>query len=63
MLREQRLSRYETAEDIGRQSFVRQFEHTRQERFEASSNGTFTAVTTSHWDAPVTSEEQGVLVN
>lgn len=34
-----------------------------QSAFQRSSNGTITAVTTLHWDAPITGKEQGVFVN
>ena len=63
MLQEQRLSRYETAGEMkDDRSMILEFEHTRMECL-TSSNGTFTAVMTLHWDAPKRSQEPGVLAN
>jgi hypothetical protein len=63
MLQEQRLSRYETAGELkDDRSMIVEFEHTRMECL-TSSNGTFTAVMTLHWDASTKSQEPGVFVN
>jgi len=63
MLQEQCLNKYESVEAADTPVTRSQLHYTRMICFQGSTNGTITAVMTSHWDAPAMSEEQGVLVN